>query len=63
MFSFASFIASSTISIPITFLACLDIKLVIVPVPQYKSSTISSFFSLANLIAVSYNISVVLPFI
>lgn len=42
-FSLAFFIASSFFSIPITFLTFLLINIPIVPVPQYKSKTISSF--------------------
>ena len=39
--TFASSIASGTYSMPITRLACFATKLAIVPVPVYKSYTVS----------------------
>ena len=57
LFSLASFIASLFNSIPITLLALSLATIPIVPVPQYKSKTVSSFFISAYSIALLYNFS------
>jgi hypothetical protein len=47
-FSLASIIAASTVSIPYNFLTLSDAKIPIVPIPQYKSNTVSSPVSSAR---------------
>ena len=56
-FSFAFFIASSTISAPTSVLQFSAIVSPIVPVPQYKSSRISSFCRFAYSFALPYSFS------
>jgi len=57
-FSFASSIACSTISIPYTFFTNFEAYIPIVPIPQYRSSKISSAFKFAPSIALLYKTSV-----
>ena len=61
-FSFASFIASSTISIPYTFFAYFAINNEMVPIPQYKSKTLSFFVIPALSTAILYNFSACIGF-
>ena len=51
-FSFASSIACSTISIPYTCFTFFDANIPIVPIPQYKSNSVSSLSSFAASMAV-----------
>src|SRR5699024_3793716 len=53
-FLLASLIASSTTSIPYTFFALSDIHSDMVPIPQYKSYTISFLFKSEYSISLSY---------
>ena len=54
-FSFAAIIASGTASIPTTFLAFLAINKAIVPVPVYKSYTISLLLKSLTSRTILYN--------
>ena len=57
-FSFASSIACSTVSIPYNFLTFLEAKIPIVPIPQYKSYTVSLPVNPSYSTALLYNFSV-----
>ena len=56
--SFASFTASGIYSIPITFWQYLEIKFAIVPIPVYRSYTISLPFRLEKFKTTLYNVKV-----
>ena len=60
--AFASSMASGTISAPMTRPACRAITCVMVPAPQYRSSTVSVPVSPANSTALAYSLSAISRF-
>ena len=55
LFSSAALTASLTHSIPITFFACSEMNIEIVPIPEYKSYTISLDLTSANFLTILYS--------